>query len=502
MATARVPLLDLTGHLPESYAPPSVAIDAQTATTKAGEALSSASAASGAKTAAESARDLALGYRDTASGHADTATTKAAEALASANSAAGTLATARVAPKMTFNQVAQRGGAGTYHSATSSTYTTFSAVYHTYDATLNSGGAVYALEEQIASATTQGVFRSLDGGVTWTRLWDLTISQATGVWYTSLFVEPFQETFYFVKTTTGYNSPAHNYVESYDSSHVLKGTLDIGDATWLSSMHSIDASINQAYTQRVVIFGEYAGDSKATVNLWRTIDKGANWTAVLTKTGNNGVVFSGEVRHFHVVARDLHVAGCWWASSGDGNSQSAIYRSTDDGQTWATIFSGAQRERTCSFIFTPTYVYYGMDSAVQTRNHSKIVRIKRSDLTRDDVATVHEGRAVYSLTRTWYPDGFLVWACSEGAASYTTDVEMVQWYSFTDGQLYDVAAFSTLGLDKAAYHGFQAASRAQDIITGSIFARPTAPFAQGRTAAPWTSGMVSRYVRATITMGC
>lgn len=39
MATARVPLLDLTGHLPDSYAPPSVAIDAGTATDAASAAL-------------------------------------------------------------------------------------------------------------------------------------------------------------------------------------------------------------------------------------------------------------------------------------------------------------------------------------------------------------------------------------------------------------------------------------------------------------------------------
>lgn len=106
MATARVPLLDLTGHLPESYAPPSVAIDAQTATDAAAAALASEGAAAEseanagqAKTDAEAARDLALGYRDDAEGYAgtaaidaQTATTKAAEALDSANDAAGVLA--------------------------------------------------------------------------------------------------------------------------------------------------------------------------------------------------------------------------------------------------------------------------------------------------------------------------------------------------------------------------------------------------------------------------
>lgn len=52
MATARVPLLDLTGHLPESYAPPSVALDAATATTQAGIASAAASAATDALNAA------------------------------------------------------------------------------------------------------------------------------------------------------------------------------------------------------------------------------------------------------------------------------------------------------------------------------------------------------------------------------------------------------------------------------------------------------------------
>ncbi len=509
MATARVPLLDPdTGALPDSYAPPSVAIDAQTATTKAGEALASKNAAEQAEINAESARDLALGYRDTASGHAGTATTqagiattKAAEALGSANGAAAVLAWARTAPRMTFTQIAQRGGITNAHSSTSATFVTFISGHHVYDMTNTNSGAFYALEEPCSGATTQGVYRSIDGGRSWTKLWDLTIAQATGTWYEEIFVEPFQETFYVMKTTTGYSDVRHNYMESYNSSFALVASKDIGDARWLSSHHSADAMLSANYTQRIVMFAEYAGDTKASVNIWRTVDKGATWTATLTKTGNNGTVFSGEVRHFHCVQVDPHNRTHWWASSGDGDSQSAIYRSIDEGLTWTTLFSGSQRERACSFVFTADYVYYGTDSASQSRTAAKIVRIKRSDLTRDDVATVYEGRAVYSLTRTWNPDGFLVWSCSEGAASYATDLEMVQFYDFHTGLLYDVAGFSTLGLSKAVYHGFQSASRYQDVQNGTILARPTASLAQSRTAAHFTSTTVSRFARASITMG-
>jgi len=79
--TRIVPLVDPdTNRFPDEYAPPSVAIDAATATTKAAEAVTAAGeATTGATTATEAA--------GVASGHATTATTAAGNAAGSASTA-------------------------------------------------------------------------------------------------------------------------------------------------------------------------------------------------------------------------------------------------------------------------------------------------------------------------------------------------------------------------------------------------------------------------------
>ena len=373
-----------------------------------------------------------------------------------------------VAPRLTTSPVIHKTGTGfRWASQADETYVTFLSFYHVYYTAYKTTGAVYAISRPLVGGILQHVWRSTDGGENWTKLFELPISQATGVWYENVFVEPYYETVYLQKTTTGFNTPYSGVVESYTNAGVLIGSRAIGDSRWLSGSHSIDYCPN---SQHVVIFGEYASDTQSTVNLWRTTNKGLTWTSVLAEPGNNGGV-AGAVRHFHAVAADPYTKH-WWAASGDADGQSRIYRSTNDGLTWNILFQGTQHERTTSFVFTADHVYYGTDYPASTPDHSKLVRINKTDLTRTDVATIKDGFPVWALTKTFSPEGILIWPSCEFASNTRQDYVTVQWYDFATEELVDVARF-TIKNYATGTEGIHNASRHQDVATGNILFTPT-----------------------------
>ena len=458
-----VPLLDpATGRFPDSFAPPSVA------------------AAVTAAQAAQQGAESALGDAVALVGDVSEWDARVAAAEAAAEAAAAELEDAddryaarsqgilAGAPKLTRSHVIHRDGMGfRWSSQANESYVTFLSFYHVFYTAYKTTGAMYAISRPTIGGTLQHVWRSTDGGDTWTKMFELTINQASGVWYENVFVEPHYETVYLQKTTTGFNRPYSGVVESYTSAGVLIGSRTIGDSRWLSGSHSIDYCPN---TQHVVIFGEYASDTQPTVNLWRTANKGLTWTSVLAEPGNNGGV-SGAVRHFHAVAADPYTKH-WWAASGDADGQCRIYRSTDNGLTWNVLFQGTQHERTTSFVFTADHVYYGTDYPASTPDHSKLVRITKADLTRTDVATIKNGFPVWALTKTFSPEGILIWPSCEYRDSTPQDHVTVQFYDLNSGKLTDVARFSIEGFSSGT-EGIHSASRHQDVATGNILYMPT-----------------------------
>lgn len=372
------------------------------------------------------------------------------------------------APRLIMSHVVHHTGDNfRWSTQTDESYVTFLSFYHIYRTAYKTTGPVYALSRPTVGGTVQHVWKSIDGGETWAKMFELTIDQSAGEWFEHIFVESYYETIYLQKTTTGYASPYAGFVESYTSAGVLIGSKDIGDSRWISGNHAIDYCPN---AKHVVIFGEYASDTKAVVNLWRTENKGATWTSVLAPTGNNGGT-AGEVRHFHAVAADPYTKH-WWAASGDADDQCKIYRSTDDGLTWTVLYSGSQHERTTSFVFTADHVYYGTDYPALTDDHSKLVRITKSDLSRTDVATIKDGFPVWALTKTFAPEGILVWPSCEFSSNTPQDYVTVQWFDFVTEELLDVARF-TIADYTTGTEGIHDASRHQDVMTGSILFTPT-----------------------------
>ena len=352
-------------------------------------------------------------------------------------------------------------------------YITFKDVFISYNNTFKTTGGVYGLEDHATDSLTQAVYKSSDGGETWVKVGDLVVDTANGIWFNQIFVEPQEETFYLVKTYGGHNFNA-NEVVSFDNKLNLIGRQAIDKNRWLSNNQAIDAMHSLDWSKKVVMFCEYGTSLDTDVyRIFKTTDRGKTWTISKSFTGDWHTHGSGEIRHFHVVQADPYT-GHWWVGTGDMDYQCKILRSIDDGLTWEVMFEGSQRERTCCFVFEKDYIYYGMDSTnISHIEDIKIVRINRSDLSRTDVAIVDKGYAVYSLTKTLFPEGFLIWTCYEGVGvSVESDEIIVQFYDYLTEKTYPVAHFNLKG-STGIYKGFMSASRHQEYQTGNIFVLPT-----------------------------
>jgi len=345
--------------------------------------------------------------------------------------------------------------------------TTFSAFYHVFSIVHKNTGVVYAISTAVTGQTTQSIYKSLDGGVNWTSMGNITVDIAGGDRLSKIYVEPRGETIVILKSKN--TSPATYEVNTYNSTLSLLGSLDIGKATWHSAMHNVDATVLDGTYDNVIMFAEYVNTSAgavATVRVWKTVDRGINWTVAFEQTADNGTTGSGEVRHFHTLQVDPFTND-WWLSSGDSNAQCKIWRSQNDGIDWTLLYSGSQEERTLSFVFELNHVYYGMDSP-DSGIDTNIYKITRATMDKEVVAVAWNNLAVYSLTKTFYPDGFLVWLVYESASSAPTDVVKIQFFDYKTNKLINAGEI----LKTITFTGFLEASRYQSLQDGGIFVTP------------------------------
>ena len=373
-------------------------------------------------------------------------------------------------------------------------------------ATVNLSKWIYGLEAHKTNSTTQRVFRSNDGE-TWKEYASLTIDAANGIWITNLFVDHRNNIIYGLKTTDGW-SRKNNYVCSYFNDgtkwHQKENPLSLGSKIWLGNNNCIDVCTSPDWSVRSIIFGEYGTTTDGTTYaLWRSTNGGTSWEKVLELGGDfDGATGKGEIRHWHTVQADPYTKH-WWATSGDTNRQCQIYRSTDNGVTWELMFSGSQRERTCGFVFEQDCIYYGMDSTNNTDSNSiKIVKIDKNKLendrenAREDVAVVDSAFAVYGLSRTYYPDGFIIWSQQEPGASFTPGRYILQFYDYGTKKLYPIACFDTSDIANSQYIGFYAGARVQHNPSGIIFAKPTRSLHQDK----YGDNGISTHIKINITM--
>lgn len=381
----------------------------------------------------------------------------------------------------------------------------FEDVYSVFDVETKQNGNTFGLEAHGTTSTQQRVFISRDGGLTWEVYGTFTIDAANGVWFTDIFVDQRSNIILLLKTNDGFTR-MNNEVCSFmwnGEGWWQQGTLNIGAKRWLGNNNSIDVCSSADWTSRAIIFGEYGTTTDGTTySLYKTTNNGVSWKKVLECNGDSGgTALNGEIRHWHTVQVDPYTK-YWWATSGDGNGQCKIFRSTDMGETWELMFSGSQRERTCGFVFEEDCIYYGMDSTNNwDENSIKIVKIDKSKLetdrenSREDVAIVDSAFAVYGLSKVFYPDGFIVWSQQEPGASYVKDRYILQFYDYGTKKLYPIARIDTSDVSASKYIGFYAGARIQSRYDGVVFAKPTACLQQDKLG----STNVSTHIRLNIT---
>jgi len=131
-------------------------------------------------------------------------------------------------------------------------------------------------------------------------------------------------------------------------------------------------------------FGQYCNNPQRTpVHIFANTRFGEDWKIVHT--------FS-SIRHIHGVFYDPY-ENAIWATTGDRDMESAIWRTKDHFQSIEKIVSGSQQTRALQLLFTSKYVYFGSDTPLE-KNY-----IYRLD------------RTTYQIEKLHPVNGSIFWGC-------------------------------------------------------------------------------------------
>ena len=329
---------------------------------------------------------------------------------------------------------------------------------------------VYAVSRTIDAENCQILYESLDGGETWDEIGKLDVDVANGEAITCIYVEPLEQTLYAIKKV-GNSRPKEYELISYDISTPdfrKIGTLDIGKKYAHASSHNFDSAYQKGTYHAYTIFAEYGTGNDVEMYVWKTKNKGATWEKVFTKGARGG---NGEIKHFHCVQIDPFTKDIWLAS-GDTDDEAKIWKSIDEGETWQELFSGSQQTRTLGFVFEKDVIYYGMDSPTK-EFPSNIYKIDRNTMQKVSVGVTKNGWAVYNLTRTFIPKGFLVFTEYEKANGSTPGNKYcMEFYNYDTAKMEVVAEFD-ISHSEDDYIGIMIAPRYQDMFSGKVLLNPT-----------------------------
>ncbi len=135
-----------------------------------------------------------------------------------------------------------------------------------------------------------------------------------------------------------------------------------------------------------VVYGEYRQNADRTpVRVFMAgMSSAGKWSAVWEFK---------SVRHIHGVFSDPFTRA-YWVTTGDSDSESAIWMTRDGFKTLEQVAGGSQKCRAVQLLFTEDYVYFGTDSP-DDRNY--IRRLSRSNGRVEDIAEV-SGPIFYGCT--------------------------------------------------------------------------------------------------------
>lgn len=115
-------------------------------------------------------------------------------------------------------------------------------------------------------------------------------------------------------------------------------------------------------------FAEYVTESgDRPTGIWKSTDDGATWALCYEFAPT-------DIRHVHAVQCDPF-DGSIWIGTGDRDEHCFVGRSEDGGATFEWVGTGRQIHRTCSFAFFADEVVWGMDADFE-QNH--VIRWERA----------------------------------------------------------------------------------------------------------------------------
>jgi uncharacterized protein (TIGR03437 family) len=229
------------------------------------------------------------------------------------------------------------------------------------------GNVVYA------GAASGGVWKTTNGGTTWTPLTDQQASLATG----SIALDPAHPDTVYVGTGEETFSTS-----SYYGAGILKSTD--GGASWTNipgpfvgpfDSHPLDGGATigslavSPMDSRVLLAGADFGQASTKSGIYRSSDSGATWKLVLPGGSGTEVLFdptNGSVAYAAL-------------GTPSGNPANGVYKSADGGATWSKLSlssSGAGRIRIALSASRTTTLYVAM--ATTTSNSDTALGIYKS----------------------------------------------------------------------------------------------------------------------------
>jgi hypothetical protein len=253
--------------------------------------------------------------------------------------------------------------------------------------TVSSGGTIYSgRATSIAvnasnplnlyvGASLGGVWKSTDGGTTWSPLTDSQPSLAVG----ALALSPDQKTIY-----AGTGDPTHT-VDSYYGAGMLKSSD--GGRTWsvlgvpVFSQSAISAIlVSQSNPNRILAADTWAicckgittVESPSGVGVFLSTDGGNTWTKTLSSPPNHGVAS---------LAADTNNPNTVYA----GDFAGAVYRSTDGGASWSQLIQAPSPKSPGKVVVAVTPTLTNQVIFAFTVSQGTLVQIARFNLANGSI---------------------------------------------------------------------------------------------------------------------
>ena len=206
------------------------------------------------------------------------------------------------------------------------------------------GRVIYAAPDRLVLARGVRLFESKDGGDSWTLLTILPIGPILRV----------KSSISLLSRLT--RSGVHHFEAGDKQSLVVADKLTFCfDGEVVKPLGELHGSRPMCLCSKngVFYYGEYKiNRERLPLHIWRWRAGQDAWLPVWT--------FS-SVRHIHGVFHDPYT-NALWVTTGDNDSEAAIWRTDDEFKTLRKVAGGSQQVRAVQLLFTSSHVYFGSDT--------------------------------------------------------------------------------------------------------------------------------------------